>query len=262
MSRGGAIATRADRRRLKLDQRRDQRRRRSGAAPQPSRLRSPMVVFTVAALLVGALVVGYALLSRPTGPSVDELAEPIATVPFGLSDGRTLGKAEAPVTIDIWSDFQCPACRDLTRRLEPALVDNFVVPGTVRLVYHDAAFQGARAGGAYDESVEAAAGARCAAEQGAFWHMHNWLFANWAGENEGAFAAPRLHAIAEGAELNMTDYDTCMATGDQQAAAQAETASAVAQGINQTPTLFVNEVKLVGVPTMADLSTVIAQAAQ
>ena len=91
--------------------------------------------------------------------------------------------------------------------------------------------------------------------------MHHWLFANWAGENRGAFAAPRLRAIAEGAGLNLADYDTCMATGDHQAAARTETSSGVAQGINQTPTLFVNGVKLVGVPTMAELSAIIAQAA-
>lgn len=259
MSRNAAVATRADRRRLELEQRRDQRKRTRGA-PQPSRLRSPMALITIGALLVGTLVVGYSLVSRPGAPSVGDLAEPLATVPFGLSDGRALGNAEAPVTIDIWSDFQCPACRDLAESVEPALVDNFVVPGTVRLVYHDAAFQGARAGGAYDESLEAAAGARCAAAQGGFWQMHNWLFANWAGENEGAFAAPRLRAIAEGAGMDLTIYDACMATGEQQAAALAETNSGVAQGINQTPTLLVNGVKLVGVPTLAELSAVIAAA--
>ena len=260
MSRSASAGSRADRRRLELDQRRMQRRRTRESA-QPSRLRSPMAVFTIGALLVGALIAGYAFLSGPAAPSIDELTEPVATVPFGLADGRALGRADAPVTIEIWSDFQCPACRDLAERIEPALVTNYVVPGTVRIVYYDAAFQGARAGG-YDESVEAAAGARCAAQQGAFWQMHNWIFANWAGENQGAFAAPRLRAIGEGAGLDLTSYDACMARGDQQAAAKAETSSGVAQGINQTPTLFVNGTKLVGVPTMAELSAVIAQATQ
>lgn len=259
MSRNAAVATRSDRRRLELEHRRDQRKRMRGA-PQPSRLRSPMALLTVGALLVGTLVIGYSLMSRPAGPSVDDLIEPIATVPFGLTDGRSLGKTEAPVTIDIWSDFQCPACRDLSKLIEPALFESYVVPGTVRLVYHDAAFQGARAGGSYDESVEAAAGARCAADQGAFWHMHNWLFANWAGENEGAFAAPRLRAIAEGAGLDLMGWDACMATGTQQDAVRAETQSGVAQGINRTPTLLVNGTKLVGVPTLAELSAIIAAA--
>lgn len=217
-----------------------------------------MVLSTIGALVAGLAIVGFMLLQRPAEPTpVDDLSRPVAQLPAGLSVDRTLGNADAPVTVDIWSDFQCPACRQLAIDVEPAIISTFVATGTAKLVYHDAAFQGQRGDPRYDESVEAAAGARCAADQGSFWQMHDWLFANWNGENEGAFRAERLSAIAAAAGLAMTAYDSCMATGDYQAAVRAETQQGLTAGINSTPTLFINGHAVTGVPTVSQLSELI-----
>ena len=91
--------------------------------------------------------------------------------------------------------------------------------------------------------------------------MHDWLFANWNGENEGAFRAERLSAIADAAGLDMASYGSCMATGDKQAAVRAETQRGLAAGINSTPTLFVNGQQVTGVPSVTQLSALIRQAA-
>lgn len=254
-----APVTRQDRRKLELEQRREQRRT-ARERPAGSPLRSPMVMFTGAALLVGALIVGFMWFSRPAAPSVNDLLPPADEIPAGvLIDGRTMGSSDATVTLEIWSDFQCPACRAFAVNIEPRTITEYVVTGKVRLVYRDAAFQGH--GRAYDESVESAAAARCAADQGLFWQMHNWLFANWNGENEGAFAAPRLTALATAAGLNLAQYDACMATGEQQAAVTNETNQGVAAGISSTPTLMINGTALVGAPrAYADFAALLDQA--
>ena len=165
-----------------------------------------MVLFTGAALGVGLVIVLIALLGQPAAPT-DELQAPLADVPIALADGRLLGSAQAPVTVDVWADFQCPGCRQLATRVEPPLIVQYVETGQARLIYHDAAFQGANVGAAYDESVEAAAAARCGGDQGKFWQMHDWIFANWNGENLGAFRAERLRRIAAAAGLDMAAYD-------------------------------------------------------
>ncbi|MGZ4158725.1 MAG: DsbA family protein, partial [Bacteroidia bacterium] len=85
----------------------------------------------------------------------------------------------------MWEDFQCPACGNFTRQIEPTIVDRYVVPGSVRLTFHDDAFIG-------QESLDAASAARCAGDQGKFWPYHDWLFANQNGENEGQFSRDRL----------------------------------------------------------------------
>ena len=119
------------------------------------------------------------------------------------------------MTLELWTDFQCPICGQFARTVEPALVSKYVTPGTLRIVHHDAAFQGAKSDAAYDESVEPAAGARCAAIQGRYWPFQDWTFANQYGENRGAFAAERLTAIATAAGLDIGGWQACVATGDQ-----------------------------------------------
>jgi protein-disulfide isomerase len=218
-----------------------------------------MVVFTISALIIGAAVVAFAFVSQP--PPTEALNAPAFDVPAGLSNGRELGSAAAPVTVDIWADFQCPGCRQLATRVEPPLISQFIVPGYARLVFHDAAFQGAKVNSSWDESVQAAAGARCAADQGRFWEMHDWLFANWNGENQGGFRQDRLRQIADSAELDMAAYDQCMAAGDKQSAVQGETSAAIAAGINSTPSIALNGHPYTGAVTVKDLGDAIVSAA-
>lgn len=216
------------------------------------------VVGVVAVVLIGALVVLQGAAPAKTGAALSAPASPTSVA---LADGRSLGKADAPVTLDVWSDFQCPACGQFAETVAPALVRDYVTPGTLRIVYHDAAFQGARAGGSYDESVEAGAGARCAADQGRYWPFHDWLFANQSGENKGAYADARLRAIAVAAGLDVTAWDACRATGKEQAAVRAETAQGVAKGLNATPTMYLNGQTIVGLHSAADLGQQIKAAA-
>lgn len=209
-------------------------------------------------MLVGALLVTQ---GGPKTVDVSSLQPPIAQTPNELADGRTLGRADAPVTLEVWSDYQCPACGQFAELVEPALIRDYVTTGTLRIIDHDAAFQGARAGGSYDESVEAGAAARCAAEQDLYWPFHDWLFANQVGENQGAFRDERLRAIATGAGLDVAAWDACRSTGEQQAAVRAETQEGVSKGVNATPTMFINGQAIVGVKSAAELGPMIEAAA-
>jgi len=165
------------------------------------------------------------------------------------------------VTLEVWTDFQCPVCGQFARTVEPALMTRYVTDGTLRIVHHDAAFQGAKSQSAYDESVEAAAGARCAATQGSYWPFQDWVFANQNGENEGAFAAARLASVASAAGLDVTAWKACVATGQEQTAARSETAEAVTAGVNATPTMRLNGQLMVGLKSVTDLTKLIDAAA-
>ena len=178
-----------------------------------------------------------------------------------LADGRTIGKASAPVTMEVWSDFQCPVCGEFARIVEPQLIARYVTPGTLRIVHHDAAFQGAKSSASYDESVEAGAGARCAADQGRYWPFQDWTFANQSGENKGAFAEGRLRSIATAAGLDVTAWDACRATGEQQAGVRSDTLQALAAGVNATPTMILGGQTIVGLRTVTELGQMIEAAA-
>ena len=133
--------------------------------------------------------------------------------------------------------------------------------GTLKLVYRDAAFQGQRSDGPWDESVEAAAAARCAGDQDRFWTFHDWLFANQEGENVGSFTKERLRAIAEQVGLDLPAYEACVNDGAQQAAVRQETDAAIASGITATPTLVLNGQAYVGALGAEDLSDLVKAAA-
>ena len=241
--------------------------RRAAPPPRgggPATRRSPILLITALVGGLAVVVLAALVLLQGNGPAkVDAagLIAPTTSVPAELADGRSLGKADAPVTLEVWSDFQCPACGQYAEIVEPALIRNYVAPGTLRIVHRDAAFQGARTKAPYDESVEAGVGARCAAEQDKYWPFHAWLFANQSGENKGAFADARLRAVAAAVSLDVVAWDACRATGEQQTAVRSETAQGVANGVDSTPTLYINGEALVGVRSATELGQKIEAAA-
>jgi protein-disulfide isomerase len=224
-----------------------------------------MVLLTGAALLAGVVVVLVVALGQggtgtatPTGAPVTSanpfgLATPAHTTPTNLANGMDLGSSGAPVTIELYEDYQCPICGQFVNTELWRLVDDFVRPGLVKIVTHDIAILGA--GGSGDESVAAATAARCANDQGKYWPFHDWIYANQAGENKGGFAADRLAAIATAAGLDATTYQACISAGTERATVLSTTQTALTQGFNQTPTLVINGQKAVGLPDYNSLAT-------
>lgn len=69
-----------------------------------------LAIVVVSALVVAALLV---LLSQISGSEGEDLGF-LANVP---QDGTTLGSEDAPVTIYLYEDLQCPACARFTREI-------------------------------------------------------------------------------------------------------------------------------------------------
>lgn len=251
--------TRRDRRRA---ERQERRVRQETAAKRPA-WASPTVLLTGAALLVGVIVIGFAFMTQAGGSNAGgDLVAPARPIPAGaVVDGDVMGAADAPVTLEVWSDFQCPGCGIFARDIETLLRETFVPDGTLRIVHHDAAFQGRRSSSPYDESVQAAAAAHCAGEQNQYWPFYDWLFANQSGENEGAFRRERLDEIAVEVGLDTSAWAACMDRGDVQDAVIAATNAATSDGIQLTPTLAINGERNEGALPYDQLSTLIRAAA-
>lgn len=169
------------------------------------------------------------------------VAAPPVFTPTEFADGFALGHPDAAVTVEVWEDFQCPFCQRFTFTVEPSIVEQYVQRGDVRLVFRNLAFLG-------DESHWAAVAASLAAEQDLFWPFHDYLFANLHGENVGSYDLERLLAIGELAGLDMAAYKqglTLANARERFAQIQAEAqAGATAHGINSTPSVTVNGVRL------------------
>ncbi len=205
-----------------------------------------MLPLTIAAIAIGVVIVGILLV---TSGVLDrsrsrELTQPEVTRPVALVDDRVIGAADAPITIEVWEDFQCPACGVFTRLTEPRLLEEYVATGKVRLVYRDMAFLG-------QESIDAAVAARAAQQLlggDGFWRFHDLLFHNQDGENEGAFDRTVLADMAVSLGI---DRDAFLAALDDPAliaAVQTETRDGAQAGVTSTPTLQINGMTAAGAP--------------
>jgi len=225
-----------------------------------------MVLVTGAAVLVG-LVLFVLLVVRP-GPTATPgtsgnpygFVKPDTTIPTNLVNGRTIGKADAPVEMDVWADFQCPYCSQFARLIEPQVIANQVASGQVKLVAHDFTFIGD--GHDPNESLLASVAARCAEKQGAFWQFYQLLFWNQGStENNGTFTQDRLLGMADFLGLDHDAFQTCQADSSLVTAIQQETNQGVAMGIQSTPTSFINGTMVLGLKDFPTISGLIDAAA-
>ena len=231
---------------------RDQRERK-----QRQQRTATILVVGVIAVIVAALVIVPSVI-RALAP-VGEIF-PISPVARPEGEGTALGNPDAPVRVEVFEDFQCPACRIYSEETEPQVLDTYVAEGDVYYVYRHFPFLDDRAPG--NESDQAANAAMCAAEQGRFWDYHDMLFANWNSENQGAFADKRLVAFADSLGLDADAFNACFRENRYQDEIDADIADAVTYGVTGTPSVFVNGVQVTPgmVPTFEQLSAAIQAA--
>lgn len=239
----------------RLDQPAAPHRRSTRNQPKP-KWQSPVVLVTVTAVLIGVAVIAFA---RPAAITPGaELVTPPTAYAAALVDGEVAGAADAPVVLELYSDFQCPACRQFVTQQLPRLISEFVQPGTLRIEARDIDILGT---GTPSESLQLAAGASCAAAQNRYWQFHDYAFWNQGRENMGDHNAAFIARVADAAGVDRTAWDTCVAGSEARAAVTATTSAALGLGINQTPTLFVNGQRFAGVPNYDQLAALIRELA-
>lgn len=213
--------------------RREQAQRK---ARQNRMLQIIAAVVVVATLAVIILVVA----NQPEAPVGD-----ITTIEPGTwpqADGKALGPADAKVVVTEFADFQCPYCRIYNETIQPQIIADYVTTGKIRYEYRHFIVIDGNVGGT--ESRRAAEATECALQQDRFWDFHEILFANQAGEGEGAFANNRIKAFAESLGLDMNQFNSCFDGRKTQNQVTIDEAQARTFGVNGTPSLFVNGKKV------------------
>jgi protein-disulfide isomerase len=249
MSSEPARALRRERRAAAINRKRVERRR---AMPQPRHVGIGLV--SIVALAAGAVLIGAILLLNGS-PKPDARSVIKAAAPAGIaSAGYVLGSAGAPVTIDLYEDFQCPACEQWGQNVFPSLVRNELAAGTVKIAYHGFAFIG-------PESAAAGRAAWAAQQQGRFWDMWATLYANQGlHENGGAFDRQRLIEIADALGLDAARFNADLDSAAASAFVADGVTDATRAGVTSTPTLIIAGRMLTGA-SYADVATAIAAAA-
>ena len=204
-------------------------------------------VGVVAVLAVAAVV----LLGRPS----EKTFPPVTPQPPPFASGTSKGLPTAPVTVVEYSDFQCPYCARFAREVEPDLDADYIATSQVRFIYKHYVILG-------PESQWAAEASECAAEQNAFWGYKDTLFANQAGEGQGAFKREKLEAFARDLGLDMGNFKKCLDSGKYAGKVEQDSLEARSRGYRGTPTFVIGDQVIPGLPPYYQLQQVIASQLQ
>jgi protein-disulfide isomerase len=157
------------------------------------------------------------------------------------SDGSGLVfNPKAKQQIDIWEDFQCPACRDF-EAINNEYVKQIIAEKKAKVVYHPMTFIGERSTSGINESIIAANAAACAMDQGKFLEMHEILYQNQAAtENSGKWTNEFMIAIGNKIGLTSMTFQDCVTGGNYALWTESAMSYSAVKNVNSTPTVFIN----------------------
>ncbi len=170
-------------------------------------------------------------------------------------DFKLLGSAEAPVEMTVYSDFECPACRNFALAVTPALVAEFIGTGFLRLRYVYFPLTTI-----HPNAAAAAKAAQCAGEAGRFWAYHDYLFVRqpeWRGET---VPSSLWVVYAENLGLEKGEFARCFESKAALEAVEANWLEAVSAGATGTPTVVLNGQSLAELGSYEDLRARILEA--
>ena len=194
---------------------------------------STKVLLVGVVVLTGLFVVGAVFWGgKPAAaPTVDVAAVKTEGVQF-------IGKADAPVTVIEWFDYQCPACKQFETSALSQVVTDYVDTGKVKMVFKDMAFLG-------EDSTTAAEYGR------AVWKLYPDKYFAWrtamfgAQDDEGdkgfgdAASIDKLTAMIPGIDAVKVAADVKLNASAYQAAILADKADGQKIGVNSTPSFVI-----------------------
>ncbi|MFI9644586.1 DsbA family protein [Micromonospora sp. NPDC051925] len=160
------------------------------------------------------------------------------TAPPGANDAGTgVVLGDGPVTIDLYEDYLCPACKQF-QQTSGETVDELVSSGKARVVFHPVAYLNRFSTTEYSTRSSAASG--CAAKGGKFKEFTDALFAQQPAEGSAGLSNDQLIDIGAGVGLNKDDFGSCVKDGTYRAWTEHVTDDASKAGVTGTPTIKVN----------------------
>ena len=221
--------------------RKAQNRKPQNTNPSPRSIRwFPIALILV--VIVGAywLFVGGGQGGSGPPPTHPELQEVLATTDADPSVGVALGPEGAPITIEEFYDPSCPACASFSGFAGKLIRQNYVetAGAPVRWITYNLIL------GSFPNSVAAALAERCAHAQGLYWPMHDLLLARQTRWYVEADPGSAIAEIASDAGVEPEAFQACMRERSQLEEVAKAHQVAMSRGVNSTPTLFVDGVRV------------------
>lgn len=146
--------------------------------------------------------------------------------------GFSMGRADAPLTIVEYGDYQCPFCQQYHNTAFAQIKANYIDTGKVRYIHRDFPLD------FHENARRAAAAARCAGEQGKFWEMRHVLIVN-----AEALQQDKLNGYAGNAKLDVPKFQACLSADKFKAGIDKDVAEGSAAGVSGTPSFVIGRIK-------------------
>ncbi|CAL9436175.1 DsbA family protein [Streptomyces sp. enrichment culture] len=172
------------------------------------------------------------------------------------SDALAVGRADAPVVMIEYSDFQCPFCGRFARETKPELLRSYVDEGVLRIEWRNFPVFG-------EESEQAALAGWAAGQQKRFWEFHDVVYGETRERNAGEFSAENLIAMAR--EAGITDLERFradLASEEARDALRADREEGYVLGVASTPAFLVNGRPILGAQPTATFEEAVEAAAE
>lgn len=187
-----------------------------------------------------SIIGGFAVLILVVfGLNILQTTDTSAVRPKVVQSDPQLGAERAKVTLVIFSDFECEYCQAEVPTLKLILG---AYQKDVRLVYKDFPLP------SHVQSNRAAQIARCAQDQGKFWQMHDVLYAH-----QTELGTVSLETLATESGTDAAQLQQCLESGQAVERVNAAIAEGKRLGIQEVPTLFVNDKQYIGIVEEAEL---------
>ena len=157
-------------------------------------------------------------------------------IPAAVSEADGYGIVLNPTatpTIDIWVDYQCPACRSF-EVLNGGYINEIIAQKKAKVVFHPLTFIGA-------ESIIAANAAACAADENKFIDMNLALFQNQASSKDsGKWLGDAMLALGDSIGIKSDSFKECVREGNYVKWTRNVTDASASKNVNRTPTIRIN----------------------
>src|ERR1700681_4456327 len=181
------------------------------------------------AVFLSLLAVSFDL-SRAVRPAPVSAASPVpqAASASDIDPHEAFGSKSAPITMEVFSDFQCPACKTLFTTTNRQLMDNYVSTGKVYLIHRDFPLP------MHAHSRVAAQYSRAAAQIGKLEPVQEVLFQNQEKWEQSGDVDGTVASVLSPAE--MAKVRVLVKNGTLDAAIAKDQALGQSYHVNQTPT--------------------------
>ena len=192
-------------------------------------------VFLLGSLGLGALILVGLIWAVASGPGPTSNG----SVSFDDANDPAIGSASSTVTVRVFGDFQCPACR----AAEPGF--NYAknkYGDRVKFIWNDFPLQAIHL-----NALPAANAARCAEAQGKFWEYHDKLYSDQPTWSALASPTEKFLAYADALGLKQDDFAKCVSEKTYESKIIADLQEGTRNRVNSTPSFFINDTLIASV---------------